>query len=292
MTKRSDTFVVDLPEAGGKRGVGRITSESNMVESKASKPAKRSYTSRIAGVRIRSKSALKTTFLKERGTRRPSIFVSYRAKDFAPLAKVANEEKGNLRLLLLEEVSDSRREYLQTLFRTVVTPGGSLDLLKGEELVEVLSARNRADLFVGGLVNADEEVVVLYRGTFDRLAVPFDWFARRSDTEPDFSRFKVVDYGQTLQFGDFEAAADAVLYDFDSDYRTQAKKRQIELDESWGGSLRRLRDLKGLSRSDFPSVSAKEIARIERGEVTYPREETRKAIAKRLGVSADEIASY
>jgi hypothetical protein len=40
--------------------------------------------------------------------------------------------------------------------------------------------------------------------------------------------------------------------------------------------------VKGLRQSDFPGLTAKEIARIERGEVKKPHQRTLKAIAKRF----------
>jgi DNA-binding Xre family transcriptional regulator len=220
------------------------------------------------------------------------IFVSCRASDLASLASVGHREKGNLRLLLCEGISSVRREFLQTLFRTVVAPGGGIRLLEPEELAEVLGSEERDDLFVGGAVNPEERVIVLYRGNFDRLAVPLSWFERDSTEVADFDEFEVTDHGQTIRFGDFEVASDAILYDFDPDYRARAKKRQVELDDSLGGALRRLRTLRGVARSRFASVSAKEIARIERGEVERPRRETLEAIARRLGVEPEEIETY
>lgn len=171
----------------------------------------------------------------------------------------------------IPNLSAARREYLQTLFRTVVSVGGAIHLPESSELAEVLSVDNRGDLFAGGTVDLEERVVVLYRGSFDRLSVPLSWFERRSDVEPDFEDFDVTDHGQTIRFGGFEVSADAILYQFDSDYRSRAKKRLIKSDESVGGSLRRLRELRGVRRSDFRPVSAREIARIERGEVAKPR---------------------
>jgi transcriptional regulator with XRE-family HTH domain len=47
-----------------------------------------------------------------------------------------------------------------------------------------------------------------------------------------------------------------------------------------------------LSRSDFPGVSVKAIARIERGEVSKPQKVTLAIISKTLGVNPDEIGSY
>ena len=66
----------------------------------------------------------------------------------------------------------------------------------------------------------------------------------------------------------------------------------IRKDASFGGSLRRLRLQKGLSRSDFAPLSSKTIARLERGEVEVPHGDTLEAIARRLGVPAAEISSY
>ena len=85
--------------------------------------------------------------------------------------------------------------------------------------------------------------------------------------------------------GDYEAAADAILYEFDEEYRTRAKKRLR--DKSLGGAIRRLRLQKGLRQSDFPGISAKEIARIEKGLVKEPHAATLSIIAERTGVSVD-----
>lgn len=118
--------------------------------------------------------------------------------------------------------STTVREWVTLLreMRENAVGGGGLQLLEPKELADVLS-ENRGDLFVGGEVNGDEQVLVLYRGSFDRLAVPLTWFKRESDVEPDFDDFAILDYGQTIRFGSFEASSDAILYDFDPDYRAK-----------------------------------------------------------------------
>lgn len=47
-----------------------------------------------------------------------------------------------------------------------------------------------------------------------------------------------------------------------------------------------------LKRSDFPGISSKTIARLERGDVDRPHGRTLESIARRLGVAADQIESY
>src|SRR5207249_10575707 len=116
-----------------------------------------------------------------------------------------------------------------------------------------------------------------------RLAVPFDWFKRRpGGPKPDFKNFAITDSGQTVRLGEYEAGADAILYEFDTEARRRMREREIRADQSFGGALRRLRLQKGLSRSDFPRLDAKTIARIERGEVEKPHDDTLAVIAKRL----------
>ena len=53
-----------------------------------------------------------------------------------------------------------------------------------------------------------------------------------------------------------------------------------------------LRVQKGLGRGDFPGITEKEVARLERGEVKKPHAGTLEALAERLGVAPDEIATY
>jgi hypothetical protein len=77
-----------------------------------------------------------------------------------------------------------------------------------------------------------------------------------------------VDCGQTVKLGDYEAAVDALLYDYDPEFRRTISKRRLQEDRSFGAALRRLRKQRGLRRVDFePVVSAKPIARIEQGNL-------------------------
>jgi hypothetical protein len=74
--------------------------------------------------------------------------------------------------------------------------------------------------------------------------------------------------------------------------RSASKQRSIEKDASFGGALRRLRLQRGLRREDFDGISAKEIARIERGEVAKPHADTLATLAARFGVKPEEIETF
>lgn len=171
---------------------------------------------------------------------------------------------------------------------------GDGTFLEPEELTEALQADNRRDLFIGGLVDHSTKTVTLWRGDLESLTVPYSAFPESGDgIKPDFTRVKVTDYGQTIRLGTYEAATDAILYEFDPDYRRRIKKERRASEQSFGASLRRLRSQRGLSRDDFePEIAAKTVARIEFGEVTKVQKKTLEALAKRLAVSPEEIGSY
>src|SRR4029077_16447600 len=120
------------------------------------------------------------------------------------------------------------------------------------------------------------------------------WFVGQGSTTPkaDPQAFRVCDYGQTVRLGEFEAASDAILYEFDSDFRRRRKKELLNEDDSLGASIRRLRLQKSIQRTDFPGIAAKTVARIERNEIANPQSQTLAAIAARLGVKEADLRSY
>lgn len=197
-------------------------------------------------------------------------------------------QRGNDRLLLLSRIDPAARESLERLFDSVVVVEPS------SELVEILGAANRDELFLHASLDPLAGRVVLHRGDLSTLVVPLDWFAPTGQgLRPDPACLRIVDCGQTVALGDYEAAAVAILYAFDPDYRRRAKRRAAARDTSFGGALRRLRLQKGLFLGDFaPALSAKTVGRLERGEVARPHRRTLAALARKLGVPADEIASF
>ncbi len=137
----------------------------------------------------------------------------------------------------------------------------------------------------------NDAAVILYRGNLEPLIVPVASFRMRpGGPKPGLHRLAVTDFGQTVCLGEYEAATDAILCEFDGAYRRRAKRRELERDVSLGGARRRLRLQKGLQRTDFRGLTPKEIARIERGEVKKPH--ALAIVAKRLGVPAKQLATY
>lgn len=196
-------------------------------------------------------------------------------------------------LLVLQPLSVVQRTVLGELFRHVLAPAEDVRFLPADQFAEIVGAPERTDYFVAIAVDRASGVVLLHRGNLGAVLVPFAWFeAAGGGTVPDFDDFAVGDFGQTVRLGRYEAATSAILYDFDPEYRKRAKERARGLDHSLGGSIRRLRILRGLRQADFPGISAKEIGRIERGLIDRPHPATLTAIAERLGLTVRELGTY
>ncbi len=105
--------------------------------------------------------------------------------------------------------------------------------------------------------------------------MPFSTFAPTANgIRPDWARFTVTEYGHMLRFGSCEAAAAAVLYECDPEFRRRLRKARMADERTLAASSRRLRIQRQLTRDDFPGITAKTLARIERGEVATPHRDT------------------
>jgi hypothetical protein len=79
-------------------------------------------------------------------------------------------------------------------------------------VTEVRSMAHPEDYVIGGQVDHERREVVLVRGDFSQIVVPFGWFMPPPDgVAPDFDDFQIVDTGETLKFGEYETPSSAVL---------------------------------------------------------------------------------
>lgn len=165
--------------------------------------------------------------------------------------------------------------------------------LRKDEMLQAIVSDDASDRFIGGTVDLKAKTLTLLRGDITALVTPFSVFARSGDgTAPVFVRFSLSDYGRTIALGDYEASADAILYELDPLYRRRLRKERRQSERTFGASLMRLRKQRRLKRTDFAPISSKEIARLERNEVVKPHAQTLKVIAAKLGVRPEEIGTY
>jgi len=100
-------------------------------------------------------------------------------------------------------------EYEQ--MKIINTREMNLASLPTEELVGALGARDKQPyLFIAGKI--EEENLTLWLVNGKSIVVPLDIFKPSGDgTAPDFNDFAITDYGNTVRFGKYEAAGDAIL---------------------------------------------------------------------------------
>jgi hypothetical protein len=195
-------------------------------------------------------------------------------------------------LLTLYKPRTQSIQPLEDLFEPFVWSPGDFRTLPLDELAEVLADERRGDLFIGGYADRKNQTLTLVRGDLRRLSVPLSMFRPSGAGLPEPSRLAVTDCGNTVRLGEYEAAADAILYEADPEYRSRLLAKKRAEDRTFGACLRRLRLLRGLRQGDFGDVTAKTIARIERGETAAPHGHTLQVIAERLEVEPNEIMDY
>lgn len=206
--------------------------------------------------------------------------------------KLQKQIKLHTNLIIIGEAAQNKNAILSSLFKKVVF-NHQKHQINLDEMYDILNGENSEDYVIQGHVDTENNFLTLTRGNLETLIVPFSAFTvNGSGVKPNFNKFSIEDFGQTLKFGDYEAALDSVLYEFDSNYRKKINKERASTDKTLGACLRRIRIQKNLLQSDFPNVSGKDIRRIELGETKNPHKSTLEKIAKTLGISVDEIYEY
>ncbi len=212
------------------------------------------------------------------------------------LLKEAVDSRADLRGSHLITLTPPRPESIPALlglFHPVFGLVEGFHWLSKNEFVETIVMADVADRFIGGSVDLKSKALTLLRGDMTAVVAPFSIFPRSGDgTSPDFTRLMLIDYGRTIALGDYEASADAILYELDPDYRRKLRKHRQQSERTFGASLMRLRKQRRLKRSDFAPISLKEIARLERNEVGKPHPKTLAVLAARLDVRPEEIESF
>jgi hypothetical protein len=195
-------------------------------------------------------------------------------------------------LLMMKPPRTESIPALLGVFGKVIGLGGC-QWLPLEELTKVITGTEAVNRFIGGAADPESGTLALVRGDGQTVVVAFSLFEETANgVKPDFSDLFFTDYGHTVGLGEYEASADAILYEIDEEYRRKLNKERQKSDRSFGASLRRLRLQKRLNRSDFTPLAAKTIARIERNEIEKPHGKSLEIIAHRLGVPIAQIDTY
>ncbi len=99
---------------------------------------------------------------------------------------------------------------------------GELFFLPDEELEAARnsSPNTQRHLFIAGFVDFSLREVVLYRVDESEIVAPFALFrSNKKGPMPEFDKFSIIDHGQTIKLGDYEASSSSILYDLDAEYK-------------------------------------------------------------------------
>lgn len=198
------------------------------------------------------------------------------------------------RALLISDIVKKQVDHsiFRKFFDPVIVISENHVLIPTNELVEVLKTSHPEDYCIAINVNSDAKLVTFIRGDMDTITLPFKTIKEWSKKEKvKFDEPLIDDYGQTVYLGDFDMAFDAILYEYDKNYRKRLLKKRREEDKSFGACFRRLRLQKGMSQEDFQEViSARQLGRIESEGET--KEVTKEKLSQVVGVPIDEILTY
>ena len=166
---------------------------------------------------------------------RDSLWVSYASDLTDALVRSASTAQPTLGIgLFIHSLDMKTLPALSSRFQRIAfTADGGF--IPAEELAEVLEAKHASDLFIGGSVDHATQTITFWRGDLKALTVSFSAFEKSgAGTRPDFSNFSVIDCGQTVRLGRYEAAVDAILYENDPEFRRRISKKRLQQDQSFG----------------------------------------------------------
>jgi hypothetical protein len=103
-----------------------------------------------------------------------------------------------------------------------VLPPEQLKVINGAEEVE------KRKLFVAGYADFDLKQLILFRGNGTSVIAPFSIF-KPSGTglAPDFTNLEIIDWGQTVKLGEYEASTTGILYDLDPAFKAEANGNKL-----------------------------------------------------------------
>lgn len=82
-----------------------------------------------------------------------------------------------------------------------------------------LALADKHRLIVGGYADFDLQQLILFRGDGSNVIAPFSMFEPNAICSPDFTDLDIIDYGQTVRLGKYEASSQSILKELDPEYQ-------------------------------------------------------------------------
>ena len=135
------------------------------------------------------------------------------------------------RILLLDGTATERLVWMRSLYEEVICVGELDAVLDDDVLYDVLQREDAWSRAIGGIVDAEAEIVIICTGDLRLIPVALTDFKPTPVSRPDFSKFAVVDSGFALQLGEeYESTTTAALCTDPQYRRRYARWRGLEPD--------------------------------------------------------------
>ena len=195
---------------------------------------------------------------------------------------------------LTSTITEKYFDVLKEIF-PVMIPSVSDDFftLGKNELMTVISKdiNTRKLRAIGVNLYKELGIFKIIRGDFSSLIVKMDsLLPSGAGVAPHFDDVEIIDFGNAIRFGEYEASMRGLLYENDKNYRLEKKKQRLSSEKSFGACLRRYRIQKKIKQSDLKNTSEKTIRRIEEGD--KPTETTKTKILNELNIAEDDLMSF
>lgn len=82
------------------------------------------------------------------------------------------------------------------------------------DFAEIKKSKHPENYFIVASYMSKGHSLALIRGDGQKILVPCDWFKSNPVCKPDFNDLEIIDCGQTIRLGKYEAASDAILKEF------------------------------------------------------------------------------
>jgi hypothetical protein len=98
---------------------------------------------------------------------------------------------------------------------------GTLSVLPSDQLLELqqLTADEKRRYIQAGYADFTLQQLVLFRADGTSVIAPFAMFEPTPNETPDFHDLEIIDYGQAVRLGSYEASARSILIDLDPEYK-------------------------------------------------------------------------
>lgn len=111
---------------------------------------------------------------------------------------------------------------------TIPAPKKTAQLPKAEvKDIFKLPPKERSKYIVSARVDIKENLLLFIRGNGAGAYVDLSFFTPTPKETPDFDHIEIIDHGQTVKFGNYEAATDAILEEAEKIF-TSPKKISID----------------------------------------------------------------